>query len=259
MVSKRFRVTGPGDPRIAVAYIRFSKKHQKVASEGNQRWLIEQWGAKFGVQIAAVCTDACGGATPIDKRPGFIGAMGELKRCKAGLLVVWRRDRVARDVLQAAVAERMLERYGAKLCSLEGHNEQTPEAQLMRSILDAIAQYERALIRLRTQLGLARRADQNIRYAAMPYGKMLAEDRKTLIDNPTEQEVIKRIAKMRGKGIGWGTIAEALNAAKIPPPGAGADRRKKKNTRWHKTSLFRMWRRLERVKKRKQEIDGMAA
>jgi hypothetical protein len=59
---------------------------------------------------------------------------------------VAKRDRLARDVLTAALVERLCERAGARAQSADGvGNEAGSEAQLMRNMVAAFAMYERAL------------------------------------------------------------------------------------------------------------------
>ncbi len=81
------------------------------------------------------------------------------------MLLVAKRDRLARDVVVAAMVDRLAERHGARVLAADGTgNGDGPEAMLMRGIVDVFAQYERALIRARTKAALAvkavaRRAD----------------------------------------------------------------------------------------------------
>jgi hypothetical protein len=53
-------------------------------------------------------------------------------------------------VASAAITKRLAERKGARVLAVDGvNNGDSPEAQLMRTLIDAFAQYERALIRSR--------------------------------------------------------------------------------------------------------------
>lgn len=66
------------------------------------------------------------------------------------------RDRLARDVLTAAFVDRLCERAGARVDQADGTGNGTgPEAQFLRSVSDAFAAYERALIRARMKAALA--------------------------------------------------------------------------------------------------------
>ena len=64
-------------------------------------------------------------------------AIDALADRKAGILLVAKRDRLARDVMYAAMVERLVERNGAKVQSSDGiGNGNTPEAILMKNIMD---------------------------------------------------------------------------------------------------------------------------
>src|SRR5262245_16712054 len=96
------------------------------------------------------------------------------------------------------MAERIAQNAGASpvTVSSEGNGD-GPEAQLMRTILDAFAQYEKALIVLRTKAGLARKREKRERLGMVPYGKWLAADHVQLLDQPSEQAVIATVRALR--------------------------------------------------------------
>src|SRR5580698_9168809 len=93
-----------GSPLVAVAYVRVSKDEQKLGPEA-QRASVEAWATREGVQVVAWHVDAgvCS-VTPIDQRPALVAALAGLREHGAGVLVVAKRDRIARDPgLTAAV------------------------------------------------------------------------------------------------------------------------------------------------------------
>ena len=92
----------------------------------------------------------------------------------------------------------------------EGNGE-GPEAQLMRTILDAFAQYEKALIALRTKAGLARKREKGERMGMVPYGWQLDADGVHLIDHAPEQAVIVTVRALRTSGLSYRAIADELN------------------------------------------------
>src|ERR1019366_2531424 len=146
-MSKRVR---SGSPHLAVAYIRVSKDDQKLGPEA-QRAAVEGWAAREGVQVAAWHVDqgVCS-VTPIDERPALGAALASLREHGAGVLVVAKRDRIARDVMLTAMVERAAGSVGAAVVSAAGEgNGTTPADQFMRTVIDGAAQYERALIRAR--------------------------------------------------------------------------------------------------------------
>src|SRR5688572_7529178 len=98
-------------PRHVIGYIRVSSDEQYFSVEA-QCADLEQWCCTRRVPLIAVYTDVgMSGAAPLEKRPGLLAALAALT-CGASLLVV-RRDRLARDTLTAAMAERLAQKAGA--------------------------------------------------------------------------------------------------------------------------------------------------
>ena len=148
----------------AVGYVRVSTDEQSLSVDA-QRQALERWCQAHQAQLMAVYTDVgVSGGTPLEKRPGLLSALNALTRGRV-LLVV----RLARDTLTAAMCEKIAQKVGASILTVSGEgNGQGPEAQLMRTILDAFAQYEKALIALRTKAGMARKREKGERLGMVP-------------------------------------------------------------------------------------------
>jgi DNA invertase Pin-like site-specific DNA recombinase len=212
------------DPKRAVAYLRVSTEDQNLGPEA-QRAAIEQWATRSGVIVASWHVDqGVSGGAAIDSRPGLLAAIEAAAESKAGLLVVAKRDRLARDVMLAAMTEQLLARQGARVASAagegtEGGNDE-PAAQLMRTLVDAFAQYERALIRSRTKAALSVKKARGQRVGGVPYGMHLAADGATLEANAVEQAVIARIQAWRAAGVSLrGIVAECERAGVVARSG----------------------------------------
>lgn len=194
----------------AVGYVRVSTDEQSLSVDA-QRQALERWCQAHQAQLMAVYTDVgVSGGTPLEKRPGLLSALNALTRGR--VLLVVRRDRLARDTLTAAMCEKIAQKVGASILTVSGEgNGQGPEAQLMRTILDAFAQYEKALIALRTKAGMARKREKGERLGMVPYGWQLDADGVHLIDHAPEQAVIVIVRALRASGLSYRAIAEALN------------------------------------------------
>jgi site-specific DNA recombinase len=167
----------PGNARLAVAYIRVSTDEQRLGPEA-QRAAIEAWAAREGIQVAAWRIDqGVSGGSDLGDRPGLVAALGELRALGAGLLVVAKRDRLARDVYVASTIERAVAQGGARVTSADGTaNGDTPADAFMRTVIDGAAAYERALIRARTKAALAAKRARGERSGEVPYGMRLSAD-----------------------------------------------------------------------------------
>lgn len=200
----------PGDPSRAVAYLRVSTEEQHLGPEA-QRMAITRWAELGKVTVVSWRTDAgVSGAADVADRPSLGAALDDLVAHKAGVLVVARRDRLARDVVIAATIERTALRCGAKVQSADGvGNGDAPADAFMRTILDGAAAYERALIRARTRAALKARRAQNKRAGAVPWGYD-ADAEGTLRDNAAERDVVERVISLRAGGSSLRGIVKAL-------------------------------------------------
>jgi DNA invertase Pin-like site-specific DNA recombinase len=132
-----------------------------------------------------------------------MNAVGELEAHGAGLLVVSKRDRLARDVVLAAAIEQLVRGRGARVVSAAGEGSDDaddPSALLMRRLVDAFAEYERALIRARTRAALAVKKKRNERAGELPFGYRLGADGRTLEPHPVEQAIVARVGELRAAG-----------------------------------------------------------
>ena len=209
-MSKRVQA---GSSKVAVAYLRASKDEQRLSPEA-QRATVEAWAAREGVEVASwhVDQDVCS-VTPIDGRPALVAAMAALREHGAGVLVVAKRDRIARDVVLAAGVEREAARLGARVTSASGEgNGDSPADQFMRTVVDGAAQYERGLIRARTKAALAAKSAKGERVGAVPFGFALAADGVHLAAVEGEQATIARARQLAAEGRTLRSVAAQLAA-----------------------------------------------
>lgn len=191
----------PPDPRAAVALLRVSTLDQELGHAA-QRKAIEAWAEREGVRVVSWRVEqGVSGATPLERRAVLLEALGDLKALRAGLLVVARRDRLARDVVCAALIERLVERGGARVCSADGTGATTgPEGVLLRGMVDLFAAYERLIISSRTKAALAAKRARGERTGTVPFGSSAHADGKTLVEDKKEQAVIALVLSLRGSG-----------------------------------------------------------
>jgi DNA invertase Pin-like site-specific DNA recombinase len=168
--------------------------------------------AKLGLAVAETFTDrGVSGGLALEQRPALLAAINALNRGDA--LIVAKRDRLGRDVLNVAMIERLAERKGARIVSAAGEGTDTnePTSRLMRQIVDCFAEYERAIIRARTRAALAVKKSRGERVGGIPYGFQLASDRRTLEPQPQEQRALAIVRTLRAAGLTYRAVAEELN------------------------------------------------
>jgi len=231
-MTQRRRKLPQQDQTRAVAYIRVSTEDQALGPEA-QRAAIEAWAARQGVLVLSWHIDQVGGATPIEDRPGLLAALRDLEDLEGGLVVVAKWDRLARDVMIAAMVERMAERVGARIASADGVGVgDGPEAALLRAMVQAFAAYERALIRARTSAALRILRARGQRAGEVPLGYRLAEDKKGLLEDAEEVEAINQARQLRREGMSYRQIALELGRHGLQPRGKA----------WHAMTVSRMMR-----------------
>lgn len=172
---------------------------------------VTQWADRARITVVAWHTDAgVSGASTLDERPGLTSVFADLATHRAGVLVVARRDRLARDVVIAATIERTAAQYGARVISADGvGNGDSPADQFMRTILDGAAAYERALIRARTRAALRARRARGERAGEIPWGYSATPEGK-LLEHEVERAVIERVLALRGEGASLRAIVRSL-------------------------------------------------
>ena len=202
-----------GDPSKAVAYLRASRDEQQLSPEA-QRAAVEVWAVREGIQVASWHLDqgVCS-VTPIEQRPALCAALVSLRENGAGVLVVAKRDRIARDVIISAMVERTAAAVGARVVSTAGEgNGDTPADQFMRTVIDGAAAYERALIRARTKAALGAKRAKGERTGELAYGSRLAADGVHVERDEAEQAVLAVVRELRAAGLSQRAIVGALAA-----------------------------------------------
>ncbi len=189
-------------PKRAVAYLRVSTAAQDLGPEA-QRAAILAWAGTASIEIVAWNEDrGIGGGSDVEDRPGLVAALAHLREHRAGVLVVAKRDRLARDVAIAVAIERAVAKHGARVVSADGTGNgdgDTASDEFMRIVIDGAAAYERALIRQRTKAALQAKRAQGLRAGAVPFG-FEADDTGRLNPCPHEQRAMEDVRLLRARG-----------------------------------------------------------
>ena len=203
--------TAKGATTVAIAYVRVSTDEQRLGPEA-QRAAIQAWATREGIAIAAWHVDhGVSGASTIETRPALCAALAALREHGAGVLVIAKRDRIARDVVIAAGVEHAAASSGASVVSAAGEgNGDAPADQFMRGVIDCAAQYERGLIRARTKAALAAKSAKGELVGSVPFGYQLARDGVHLVAVDYEQATIARARLLVGEGRSLRAVAAQL-------------------------------------------------
>jgi DNA invertase Pin-like site-specific DNA recombinase len=135
----------------ALAYLRTSSATNvgtDMDSEKRQRAAIDAFAKRAGFEIIAWCHDeAVNGADPIETRPGFAELLEHLEGNGVTTIIVETANRFARDLIVQETGFHLLRQRGYDLIAADSPNsflEDTPTAALIRQVLGAVSQFEKA-------------------------------------------------------------------------------------------------------------------
>lgn len=141
----------PKEIKKAVAYLRTSSAANvgpDKDSDKRQLAAIEAFSKTMGFQVVEVFYDAAvSGADPVTERPGFVEMLNRVVGNGAKTILVESPDRFARDLAVQLAGHDMLKSMGIALIPATAPDfftEDTPTAVLVRQVLGAIAQFEKA-------------------------------------------------------------------------------------------------------------------
>ena len=206
----------------AIGYVRVSTDGQGNGHGPEiQRQAIEEWAAAHGVPLLEVASDT-GISGAVLERPGLERALHALR--PGDTLVVYRLDRLARDLVTQELLLREIRRQGAALASCSPAEQayleddaQDPARKLIRQVLGAVAEFEREMIRLRLQRGRrAKRAAGGYVGGEAPFGWRVAPAGGLERDD-REQMVLRRMLALRALEVPYREIAAILNAEGLRP------------------------------------------
>jgi DNA invertase Pin-like site-specific DNA recombinase len=207
--------------------------------------VIKACADRLGVELVRIfATEDAGvsSVSPLEDRPELFEAISCLE--KGDILIVAKRDRLGRDPIIVAMIEAAVRRKGARIISAagEGTESDSPTDVLMRRIVDAFGEYERLIIKVRTISALKAKKIRGERTGSVPFGKKLAENGKTLLDNPGEMEIARIARRLRREGLSLKEIADRLNEDGISTKNKGVVRKDGRVIvgRWHKMSVQRI-------------------
>ena len=215
-----------------VAYLRVSTDVQAEKGLGlsAQRAAIRAWANQHGHRVALWTSDeGVSGSNGLETRAGLAEALSAIRGDRATALVVYRLDRLARDLV---VQESLLADMGRARIRVfstsagedayldpEGAADD-PSRALIRQVLGAVNGYERAMIRLRMSAGKKAKAAQGGYVGGGVRLGLRAHDGE-LIEDEAEQAAVRRIVELRSEGLSLREICAQLVAETVPTKRGG--------------------------------------
>lgn len=226
-----------------VAYLRVSTDRQAEEGLGLdvQRGAINTWAKSHKHKVVGWFADAgVSGSNGLDSREALPLALGQLKAGEADALVVYRLDRLARDLIVQETLLAEVKRLAGTVFSTAASESayliddpDDPSRRLIRQVLGAVAEYERSMIALRLRAGRrAKSSKGGYAYGSPPFG--YRAEGGALVPEEREQAVLARAVQLRSQGNSLRQVATILNAEGLAPKRLGS---------WHPTSLARVLKR----------------
>jgi DNA invertase Pin-like site-specific DNA recombinase len=220
----------------ALGYIRVSATEQ-VNGFGLdvQERAIREWCGANGMRLVGVLRDeGQSGTNGLESRVGLAEALARLKVGEASMLVVYQLDRLARDlVLQETLVQRLRDQ-GTPVRSASEPDLDTdtddPTKMLIRQIVGAVSQYERAVIRGRMMAGkAAKAAEGGFLGGRARYGFKLESGE--VVEDDEEQKVVQLVGRLARSGMSLRAIIAELDEAGYKPRSGG---------QWHPMQVQRI-------------------
>lgn len=129
---------------------------------------------------------------PFNNRPQFTQLVNDIKNKKVESVWVWEHSRISRNQYASAFIFNIFQKYKITLYEKDKEfNLSDPTNQMLRQILDAVAQYERQLIVGRTTRGLYNAIDSGKRAHAKFFGYRRAgrDKNNNLLWEPVQSEI----------------------------------------------------------------------
>ena len=203
----------------AIGYTRVSTEEQGDSRAGleAQEAAIRAEVKHRGWELKEMMSDVASGGS-LRKRDELGRALRMLAAKDADILVVAKLDRLSRSVLDFAGIMENANREGWAVAVLDlGVDTSTTNGKLIMHVMIALAQWEREIIGDRTKNALA-----------------AVRARGTKLGRPSRvgEDTRKLIRSLRGAGLSWKRVADALTAQGIPTGQGGA---------WHASTVRRIY------------------
>ena len=210
--------------QTAIGYVRVSTAGQVVegVSLEAQQAKIAAWCLANDVELGGMFIDAGISGKRADNRPQLQLALDAVCRT-GGVLVVYSLSRLARSTKNTIEISERLDKAGADLVSLSEKLDTTSAAgKMVFRMMAVLAEFERDQISERTSTAMAHKKSKGERVGTVPFGFLLLDDGKTLVNDEKEQGIIELLELLRDSGLSYGKCADILNSKSVPTKKTGA-------------------------------------
>jgi site-specific DNA recombinase len=195
----------------AVGYARYSSTNQREESIVRQIESIREFCEKNNLDLIEEYIDEAQSATT-DRRDNFQRMMDDAMFGDWDFIVVYKMDRLSRNVADAMHYKKKLSKVGIRLLSvIEDFDETTPEGGFFNLITLGISEFYVKNLAREAFAGQMQNAKRAMATGGPPPLGYKFNKEKKLILNPEEVDAVKLIFKMFVNGYSYKAIADTLN------------------------------------------------
>jgi site-specific DNA recombinase len=198
----------------AIGYCRVSTNEQSKegCSLQNQREKLAAYAMLNDIDLVEIIEDAGISAKNLN-REGIQRVIELSKTKKIDAVIVYKLDRLSRSVKDTINIIELFKKYDVAFHAVvDKIDTSSATGKFFLHIMSALSELERGLISERTADCLQAKVKRGERVGAVPFGYNLDSNGIKLIENPIEQQAIKYIQELRGKGYTYRRICLELNA-----------------------------------------------
>lgn len=202
------------DNTLAVAYYRYSSASQNEASIDQQRQLVHRWAASQGLNLFREYEDPARTGTNTN-RPGFQRMMSEIGEIKPAYLVMWKNDRLGRNVMGVLAAKQTIRAAGCRIHYIEGIDpNDDPDTFLIELLMDGMAAHYSTNLSRNIRRGVNYNAERALSNGRRIFGFTTGPDKKYVLDAQTAP-MVRQMFDDYARGKPMHKIAEGLNASGV--------------------------------------------
>ncbi|MEU6206377.1 recombinase family protein [Micromonospora musae] len=201
-----------------VAYLRVSTDRQAEDGYGLavQEAAIKTWAKDQKRRVVGWYRDE-GVSGTLLARDGWMDVEDAISSKRAGGVIVYKLDRLARDTMVQETLMQAVWKLGGEVYSTSlsetnlRDDPEDPSRKLIRTIMGAVNTYERDMITLRMRRGRRMKATRGgYAFGSPAFGQRSVN--KQLVKDPTEQQTLKRLYELADSGRSTRQTAAQLNA-----------------------------------------------